>query len=155
MIPATAGFTIVPAGDAASDGMNIVLAPSAKASIEKAVQDKCKSQPPTSQEIDSCVSAIQDILPAKEVALQKREYALLVGSAGIAAIIAFLFSGTTREDSTGTRPSNTVHDGHLSGQDIDQLKSPDSISAIKIVPHEGAPPIVLPLKQNDGPSGPV
>ncbi|KAL9618396.1 MAG: hypothetical protein Q9160_006904 [Pyrenula sp. 1 TL-2023] len=138
--PSTPGFTIVPAGSDASNGINVVLAPSIQTSLSKAYQEKCNNKAPTDYNGSPCATAIKAFFAGSEIGLQKRQLDQLA-LLGVAALGALL-SGIAMF--IGSSPTY-----HFSQDKLAQLNKPEDPKVLALIPNPGARPINLDVQLNE------
>lgn len=137
--PSGTSFTIVPAGDKAEDGINLIFGPDLKSNIESARQTKCSDS-----KSPDCVNAILDLLPIDQVGLQRRQVGLLVsigvGLRYVLTGIILAFAAKNIADGYHAPMSNAV-----------QAETPTAASAYAVVTSTGASPIVMTVQPSDTP----
>lgn len=129
----------MPAGDKASDGVNLLLGPDLQTKMQNVYRDKCGDQKGA-----DCHNAILDLLPIDEVGLQRRQVGLLasigVGLRYVIGAIIVAFGAHKIQEAWHAPESN-----------INQAATPTPASAYAVVPSANASPTVLTVQPSDTP----
>lgn len=127
----------MPAGDKASDGVNLILGPDLITKVDNARKEKCGD--PKS---DDCHNAILDLLPVDQVDLQKRQVGLLasigVGLRYLIGAIVVAFGAHKIEQALHAPQSN-----------LDQAATPTPASVYEVVPSANASPTTYTVQSSD------
>lgn len=127
----------MPAGDKASDGVNLILGPDLRTRMENTYRDKCADQ-----KTDDCHNAILDLLPIDEVGLQRRQVGLLasigVGLRYVIGAIIVAFGAHKIEEAWHAPQSN-----------LNQAATPTPASAYAVVPSANASPTVIAVQSSE------
>ncbi|KAL9621831.1 MAG: hypothetical protein Q9160_003804 [Pyrenula sp. 1 TL-2023] len=137
--PQGTSFSIVAAGDKASDGFNVHFGPDLKKNIGDAIKNKCGDTKSA-----DCHNAILDLLPIEQVQLQRRQVGLLIE---IGIFIRYAITGII----LAFGAKKAIDAIHAPQSDAEHAQSPTSASAFAIVPSADASPTIITAQPSDKP----
>ncbi|KAL9616507.1 MAG: hypothetical protein Q9160_008623 [Pyrenula sp. 1 TL-2023] len=140
--PSGTSFTIVPAGDGADDGLNLILGPDLRTQLDKKIKESCSDT--RSQE---CHDAILNLLPIQDVAIQRRQVGLLVNIGRAARYVFAAIAGAI----AGAGTAQVAKAYHAPAKNLDQANAIASASAFAFISSATPSPTIVSVQPSDTP----
>lgn len=133
---------ILPAGDDGSDGVDFVFGEKLQKKIEDTCNQKCKDHDAGSAD---CVSAVKELIPTEEMAVQKRAL-FLVTAATVAVALQTVVTGIIALIGAAL---GALAAYHLPKSNIDQAATPTAASSLAFVTDPKAKPTNIGVEPGD------